>query len=246
MSTYLNLCTEVYELSKPQPPHDAYNFYKSYLETFGGLALEPMCGTGRFLIPMLQENLIVHGFDSSNYMLEYLASKAKIHNLKPKFWNSDFRNLDVKDQYNVIFIPSGSFCLIKDFEDAKLALKKIYTSLKVSGVFVFEVETLSSIPPLGVWNGSIWKKSYDEKIILSSFNTFENDILTSVAKYELVKDNKIVQTEVEELKIKVYNIDYLKKMLQDIGFKKIKIFKAFDKDKQPDIQDKSVVYECIK
>ena len=47
--TYLNLCTQVYDLSKPQPPQDEYEFYRSYATAANGLILEPMCGTGRFL-----------------------------------------------------------------------------------------------------------------------------------------------------------------------------------------------------
>ena len=40
--TYLNLCTHVYELSKPDPPEDAYTFYKSYVEQAGDVVLKPM------------------------------------------------------------------------------------------------------------------------------------------------------------------------------------------------------------
>ena len=46
LRTYLNLCTQVYDLSKPKPPEDAYAFYKFYLAQAGGAILEPMCGTG--------------------------------------------------------------------------------------------------------------------------------------------------------------------------------------------------------
>ncbi len=56
IDTYLNLCTQVYDLSKPKPPQDAYDFYRSYVEKTKGLILEPMCGTGRFLLPLLEES----------------------------------------------------------------------------------------------------------------------------------------------------------------------------------------------
>lgn len=51
--TYLGLCAEVYDLSKPTPPQDAYQFYKKYLAEANGLILESMCGIGRFLLHTL-------------------------------------------------------------------------------------------------------------------------------------------------------------------------------------------------
>lgn len=48
LDTYLDLCTQVYDLSKPTPPQDAYDFYLSYVRETNGPILEPMCGTGRF------------------------------------------------------------------------------------------------------------------------------------------------------------------------------------------------------
>lgn len=69
LDTYISLCTEVYDLSKPKPPEDAYAFYRSYVKEAKGLVLESMCGTGRFLIPLLEEGFDVQGFDASNHML---------------------------------------------------------------------------------------------------------------------------------------------------------------------------------
>ncbi|KTD65155.1 methyltransferase, ubiE/COQ5 family [Legionella shakespearei DSM 23087] len=39
LDTYLDLCTQVYDLSKPTPPKDAYDFYLSYVTlALGNLA----------------------------------------------------------------------------------------------------------------------------------------------------------------------------------------------------------------
>ena len=83
LDTYLSLCTEVYELSKPNPPEDAYAFYRDYAVKVNGPILEPMCGTGRFLLPLLEEGFDVHGFDASDHMLGVLHAKAETKNLKP-------------------------------------------------------------------------------------------------------------------------------------------------------------------
>ncbi|CZL29099.1 putative acetyltransferase YhhY [Legionella pneumophila] len=77
LDTYQSLCTEVYDLSKPNAPHDAYPFYRSYAVEAKGPILEPMCGTGRFLLPLAEEGFDVHGFDASQPMLERLHAKAR-------------------------------------------------------------------------------------------------------------------------------------------------------------------------
>ncbi|MBX9890234.1 MAG: class I SAM-dependent methyltransferase [Amoebophilaceae bacterium] len=77
LDTYLGLCTEVYELSKPHAPSDAYLFYRTYAEVAKGAILEPMCGTGRFLLPLLEEGFDVHGFDASPSMLAKLHEKLQ-------------------------------------------------------------------------------------------------------------------------------------------------------------------------
>lgn len=47
---YGNLCTEMYEILHKDAPLDELSFYLSYAEK-GMNILEPLCGSGRFLIP---------------------------------------------------------------------------------------------------------------------------------------------------------------------------------------------------
>ena len=49
---------------------------KKYLQESGGPVLDPMCGSGRFLIPLMEDGFDVHGFDASPTMLERLHKKA--------------------------------------------------------------------------------------------------------------------------------------------------------------------------
>ncbi len=70
LGSYLNLGTQFYDLIRPEPPEDAYTFYRLYVMNATGPILEPMCGKGRFLLPLLQEGFDVHSFDASEHMLE--------------------------------------------------------------------------------------------------------------------------------------------------------------------------------
>lgn len=246
LDTYLSLCTEVYDLSKPEPPEDAYAFYRDYAVSANGPILEPMCGTGRFLLPLLKEGLDIQGFDASDHMLKVLNKKAQAKNLKPTVWHGFAEDLKKSQEYNLIFIPSGSFCLIIDLGAVKTVLKTLYDHLSKGGVLLFEVETLKAVPQLDVWRGSVWHKPDGKVIILSQLATFDGEVCNSMCKYELVDNNRIIHTEIEELKVRIHDADELEKILKECGFKNFRKIKAFDRDALPDEHDEAIVYECKK
>lgn len=248
LDTYLSLCTDVYDLSKPNAPKDAYQFYHSYAAETNGPILEPMCGTGRFLLPLAEEGFDIHGFDASNPMLKKLHIKAAAKNLKPKVWHGFIEDLSQNDKYQLIFIPSGSFCLITENNVIENALKTIYQHLEVNGLFVFEVDTLNSVPKeLGIWRGSNWQKEDGKAILFSQLTTLKDEICYSIGKYELMDGNKVIQTEIEEYKIRIYQEqNYLLNQLKKVGFKEIRLIKAFDRNASPDETDECIVYECRK
>lgn len=248
LDTYLNLCTQVYDLSKPMAPADAYGVYRDYAERAKGPILEPMCGTGRFLLPLLEEGFDVHGFDASSHMLTVLQEKAEEKTLKPKVWQGFLENLNESTKYELIFIPSSSFGLITDLDTAQFCLKKIYDQLVEGGTFVFEAETLKSIPSqLGVWRASVWHRK-DGKFIIANFLELplEDKVKPMICKYELVDDNQIVKTEIEDFKVRLYEPNDLIQMLKEIGFQTIRMIKAFDKTKPPNAEDVEIIYECRK
>ncbi|STX50948.1 acyl-CoA N-acyltransferase [Legionella busanensis] len=248
LDTYLDLCTQVYDLSKPNPPKEAYDFYLSYVKEVNGAILEPMCGSGRFLLPMLADGLAIEGFDASSSMLSALKTKASAKKIKPVIWQGLIEDLNQPKTYELIFIPSGSFGLITNLQTIKNALTAIYRHLVPGGLFVFEVETFAALPKeLGLWRGSRWRLDNNKFILLSQLAMLEEDICYSIGKYELIHGHSIIQTEIEEYKIRLYNDPtFLLDLLKRVGFRQIELIKAFDRSQSPSTHDESIVYECRK
>ncbi|WP_058533982.1 class I SAM-dependent DNA methyltransferase [Legionella saoudiensis] len=248
LDTYQNLCTEVYDLSKPNAPQNEYSFYRSYAAEVKGPILEPMCGTGRFLLPLTEEGFDVHGFDASQPMLERLHAKARSKNLNPKVWPGFIEDLNQSEKYSLIFIPSGSFGLITEKTDIQKALKIIYEHLEDKGLFVFEIETLHAVPnELGIWRGSRWPKEDGTVIVLSQLAMLNEEVCYSIGKYELIDNNRVIQTEVEEYKIRIYqDPSFLRNLLTEVGFSKVRMVKGFDRNASPDEKDDNIVFECRK
>ena len=243
---YLDLCTQFYELNRPKPPEGAYPFYKSYASEAKGLILEPMCGSGRFLLPLLKDGYKVEGLDLSEHMLSCLREKAKNMGLEPNIWQSLAEEIPEGKSYSLIFIPGISFCFINDTNEIRNTLKSFYKHLDDDGVFVFEIGTKDCIPPLGVWNGATHTRPDGKMLLRYTCISLDKDICSCVCKFELVDDNKVVQTEVEEYRFKVYEHQQLLNLLDEACFKNVKVMKAFDRNSKPEKGDKTIVYECRK
>ena len=88
---YGSLCTEMYEILHESAPGDELNFYLSYAEK-GMSILEPLCGSGRFLIPFLERGFEICGLDLSEEML----AKLKRRRLKLNFFREIYWSMNRK------------------------------------------------------------------------------------------------------------------------------------------------------
>lgn len=249
LDNYLDLCTQVYDLSKPNPPQEAYVFYRSYVEQCGGPILEPMCGSGRFLLPLVREGFDVCGYDASPQMLQALQAKAEAQGIVPKVWQGFVEEPLSSSQYGLIFIPSGSLGLITDAGHVKKILQNFYDHLQPGGVLLFEVESVNvTAGKVGKWNESTWERE-DGKVIRLRTLTHESqenvDHVTCI--YELLDGDSIEQTQTEEMKIRRYDpANGLTNLLNEIGFETVQTLKTYSQEESPDITDAVFVYECRK
>lgn len=248
INTYLNLCAEYYDIDKPEAPSDALKFYLEYAKQSKGPILEPMCGTGRFFIPLLEHELPIHGFDASPFMLNRLHEKCNAKKLIPDVWHGRIEEMDQENKYDLIFIPGGSFGLIIDQEQIEICISKIYHALQSGGTFVFEAETLHAMPDqLGIWKGTIRKRNDGKMILLNTLDLpLKDNVGTMLCRYDLIDGNNIIKTEIENFQIRLYDPPLLCSILKKVGFKHIKMIQPFDRNKASDIHDKLVIYECRK
>ena len=135
---YGRLCTELYEILHEKAPQDELDFYLSYAEK-GQKILEPLCGSGRFLVPFMERGFDIDGMDSSIEMLEKLKQKAP----DAKIIHADILEYSSNKKYDYIFISSGSVSLFTNIEQCKSILKKLKDLLAPKGRFVFAVDTVA-------------------------------------------------------------------------------------------------------
>lgn len=83
--------------------------------------LEPLCGSGRFLVTFLARGFDISGMDLSEEMLAKLKQKA----LGAKVIQADILKYSTEEKFDYIFIPSGSVSLFTDMNMCKSILKKM-------------------------------------------------------------------------------------------------------------------------
>jgi predicted TPR repeat methyltransferase len=102
--------------------------------------LEPMCGTGFFLIPFLAAGADIDGLDGSPHMLAECRRKCAAKGLVPALYQLLLEEMALPRQYGFIFIPDRSFALIYELGVAQECLHILFKHLASGGWFVLDLK----------------------------------------------------------------------------------------------------------
>lgn len=250
LATYQKLCVEFYDLEQHPRHEQALKFYMQHALQAQGPILEPMCGTGRFLIPMLQAGLDAEGFDASPYMLDVLKQKYALVNSKEAPVSQQFvQDFTSSKKYSLIFIPYGSWGLITDISDAQKGLAGLYNCLLPGGTLIVEIETLASVPEVrGIRQRATHRRSDGSTVALSFITSFNErtQIFQSYSRYESIVNNRVLEHEEELFEQYLYRFDELDTMLDAVSFSQINKYQAFDSKQEVKENSPIIIYECVK
>ena len=249
MNSYKKLCTEFYDIDKPHAPPDAFEFYLHYAQQAKGAILEPMCGSGRFLLPLLEHGFSIDGTDASDDMLKACRENGQMRELTPNLFKQFLHQLELPQRYDLVIIPAGSFCLITNPLEIQESLRLLYAHMLPGATFVLEIEQLMPQAPQndGTWGGRWVNHPDGGKIViswLSHYNPTER-VSHSLHRYELIKDGQLLETEWEEFDLRFYETGEFSTLLASAGFTAIKTLKAYGNN-TPDDTDDSVVFKCVR
>lgn len=114
-------------------------FYRKWLpESKDAKILELCCGTGRLTLPIAQDGYNICGVDYTSSMLERAKVKAAEAGLKINFIEADIRKLNLREKFDLIFIPFNSIHHLYRNEDLFKALEAVKNHLKEDGVFLLD------------------------------------------------------------------------------------------------------------
>jgi len=249
MNQYGSLASEFYDLDKPEAPPDALDFYLAFAREAAGPIHEPMCGNGRFLLPMLAEGLDASGSDASPPMLAACRSRAAQLSLTPELSQQRLESLRCERPPKLIIIPSGSFGLLLDDSLVASSLARLHEQLAPGGSLLVEVERLLPQPPelSGTWGGRWVERPDGAKLIISWLSQYSGaaNITSSVHRYELVKDGALIASEYDDFKVRSYASGEFRSLLETAGFASIRELKPYERVTADD-SDEAIVFWATK
>jgi SAM-dependent methyltransferase len=207
-----------------------------------------MCGSGRFLVPLLERGVDITGVDASPFMLEACQRHSAERGTEAVLYQQALQELDVPRRFGFALIPAGSFGLITDPADAAEALRRLFRHLFPEGKLVLEIETPNARPSSpGKWHEFRQPRPDGTELVFQALPAYDADqhLQVDAHVYSIVRDGQIVESEAEELSIRFYEPERFAGMLAEAGFSAIRTTRAYSED-PPREDDAAVIFECRK
>lgn len=253
--SYLNLCTEFYDLTKPEAGPKEIAFYAKLLGAAKGPILEAMCGSGRLLIPLLKRGFVIEGVDNSSHMLQSCRKRCSDLGLTVQLYHQPLQELDLLQKYDLIFIAIGSFQLIQDRKEALNILQNLHSALLPNGRVMLETFIPWDVIKDNI-NGSVLMNASKEKFFeRTSFSSngsrivhkktvavnFKEQIEKTQSRYEKWDHEQFSHAEEEEYVVRWYYRFEMELLLEKAGFSSVRIVdESFEQNEQ------AVVYVASK
>jgi SAM-dependent methyltransferase len=146
INRYGSIAAEIYDIDKPFGALPDTRFHLERFADFAGPILEPACGSGRTLIPLLEAGCEVAGFDPSEEMLSRCRARCAERGFTPDLSRQRFEDFAYDRRFAAILVPAGSFTLIDRFETAMAVLRRFYDHLAPGGIVVLDTSPSHSWP----------------------------------------------------------------------------------------------------
>ena len=229
---YSGMPARYYDYFFPQVDEQELAFFAKHIAAAPGPALEIGCGTGRLLLPLMQQGLDVAGVDSAAEMLSICTQKAQSLGVAPTLYQQQMQELSLPKQYGSIFSPLGTFGQLADRDEAIKALKAFYQHLLPGGRLVIYVHLpWHHAPEFGQWHAhaplllpdgttlQVHEKSVHDPIEQLVFSTY---------RYELSKQNTIIAQQEVALTTRWYARHEFQMLLEQVGFVDISVCSGYE------------------
>lgn len=249
-SNYGKISTELYDFTKPVGTsiNGDIEYYMERLKSVEGKVLEAGVGTGRFIIPLLEEGFTVDGVDYSNEMLQICKENCKERKLKPNLYEANLESLQLPSKYEAIVMPTGSFCLIDGRKDGMTVLNNFKDHLEMGGRLIIDL-----LLPYDFKEGEIETDVFtlpnDEGIILerrSDKIDWINQTTTTYLKYEKWKLGKLIDTELQKFPLTWYGMEEFRSILKSLGFINITCSSNYVFERYPVASNEIITFEAEK
>jgi SAM-dependent methyltransferase len=245
---YGALAAEIYDIDKPIGRLPDTRFHLDRLKGFGRPILQPACGTGRTLIPLLIAGLDATGFDQSPDMLDRCKAELARRGIACRVDQQRLEDFHYPHDFGAILMPVGTFCLLDTLDLAKAVLRRFFQALEPGGLLVIDVQGLAALaddrPDRRQWfadNGDL--------LTLEGARV-RTDWLAQRAesrlRYERWRDNRLIETHLEPMALRYWGLREFELELKAAGFGEVTVTGGYDRSREPQAADWVLTFEALK
>jgi ubiquinone/menaquinone biosynthesis C-methylase UbiE len=224
-------------------------FCRDFVENNGQPALDVGCGTGRLLLEFLADGIQIDGVDVSPEMVDLCRQKAADQSLSPNLYVQAIETLALPTKYRSIIVPSYSFQLITDLQDARRTLSRFYEHFLPGGKLLITIWHSKREGPAewGDWYFVAEKERVEDGTSVKrqerSMYDPETQLRHTENRYELIKNGQVVYTEDHRRspELRNYSLAQIRQMLAEAGFTEVEAVSGYSSD--PATEDDG--YFCI-
>ncbi|WP_370107502.1 methyltransferase domain-containing protein [Nocardioides sp.] len=232
--SYSPLVAELYDIDQPlgRSVGDV-EWHVQALSGVTGPVLEPACGTGRVLIPLLEAGHEAEGVDHSPEMLEICRAHCRERGFHPVLHAADMTTFVRPQRYAAIVVPRGQIRNIEGREATRQALVGFRTSLQPGGLLMLDL----SIPATSDATGQVeyWSREpffYTRQTLISEYDAVLNRTMR-YTRWEKWCDGELLVTELHRFTMQHWNPAEFTALLHEVGFTQIAVCADFDTEKTP-------------
>jgi SAM-dependent methyltransferase len=217
--------------------HDAVNpraadeevaWYAKRLPRGAGTVLEPMSGSGRMLVPLLDAGIGVHGVDVSEPMLASCAARLASAGRDTQLFRQDITALNLPFRYCAAFIAGGSFQLLSGRHAALDALLRVRAHLIEPGLLLLalSIPHQAEHPPgaavIEVRHAHLADGTQvacrSERVV-----EIQKRWIRTQSRYERRDRGRIIAREDETMMMTWYDEEQITTLLGDAGYRDVRI-----------------------
>jgi SAM-dependent methyltransferase len=228
------LVAELYDIDQPlgRSVGDV-EWYTLALSGVQGRILEPACGTGRVLIPLLERGHDAEGLDHSPDMLEICRAHCRERDLDPVLYLADMTSFVKPERYAAIIMPRGSIRNVEGREATRRTVECFRRSLVPGGRLLVDV----TIPQMADVTGMVehWRRDpfvYTRHTMVNEYDPALNCTLR-YARYEKWHDGELLMTELHRFVLQHWNQPEFAALLEEVGFTDVSVRADFTEGKAP-------------
>ncbi len=227
---------------------DDLDVFRDLIEPSGGPVLDAGCGTGRLLLPFLQDGVDIDGADASADMLEWCRVHGAAKGLNPNLYPQAMHQLDLPRRYTTVIV-CGAFGLGGTREQDLEGLRRLHRHLQPGGRLVMDhhLPNLESPRGWGAWVEQPelprpWpergdrRQASDGSELEIRVRQFDFDPLDQTTTLEIratsYRDDRETASETSRIHINLYFRKEIELMLAMAGFAAVEV-RAFGEERPP-------------